>query len=270
MLLALTLITVSLSGPSRAGEHRSGPLVFAGCGSNLPIVRVLAQAFRETHPEVRIEVMSVGSTSGIWTVAGGAFPVGLVSRPLREHEKTLGLTVMPYARTALVLAAHPSVADDDITPDQLAAIYRGAEVRWRDGQPITVFTREQGASSVELLRREIQEFAGAYDTGQRSGRLKTIYQEQRMNSSVATTPYALGLSDLGALTVERLALKVLKINGVAPSPENVLSGRYPLVQTLAFVFREEALPDSAQAFLTFVRSEEGRRILLVNAYLPAE
>lgn len=60
------------------------------------------------------------------------------------------------------------------------------------------------------------------------------------------------------------------VNGTLPAPENVLSGRYTLVKTLSFVFLKDKLSVEAKAFLDFVRSKEGRKILEANGYLSVE
>ncbi|MBI2875544.1 MAG: sensor histidine kinase [Candidatus Tectomicrobia bacterium] len=41
----------------------------------------------------------------------------------------MGLTVRPYAQTAIVLGAHPTVADDGITVEDLVRIYQGTKSR---------------------------------------------------------------------------------------------------------------------------------------------
>jgi len=259
------------SGSASAGEAPSAPLVFAGSGSNLAITRVLAEAFGRVHPEIRIEVpASLGSTGGILAAVDGAIAVALVSRPLREQEKGLGLTVVPYARTAVVIGAHPSVADDGISLEDLVQIYKGTKSRWKDGREIIVLTREPGDSSIEVLERTIPGFKEAHTESHRARRWFTFYTDQEMGRALAKTPHAIGVSELGAITVERLPIKALRVNGVFPTPETVASGGYPLVKTLAFVFRKETLPTGARAFLDFVRSKQGERLLRSSGLLPAE
>jgi phosphate transport system substrate-binding protein len=250
-------------------EIRSSPLVFAGSGSNLAITRLLAEAFQRIHPEITIEIpASIGSGGGTRAAADGAITVGLISRPLKESEQKWGLTVLPYARTPVVVAANPAVADNGLTFEELVQIYRGLKNRWSDEREIVVLAREAGDSSVEVLEHEIPGFSAAFADSTRSRRWKTLYTDQEMTRMLAVTPYAVGPSDLGTITSGRSPIKVLTLEGITPTPENVRSGRYRLVKTLAFAFRRDRLPAEAQAFLDFVRGPEGAKILQASAYLP--
>ena len=266
--LLLVMVDTPLTRPARAaaGEAPAGPLVFAGSGSNLPLTRLLADAFARVRPESKIEVpASIGSAGGIRAAADGAIAVGLISRPLKDREKESGLTVLPYARTAVVIGVHPAVPDDGISFVDLVQIYKGTKSRWKDGREIIVLTREAGDSSIEVLERDIPGFKQAYAESRSVKRWATLLTDQEMNRVLARTPYAIGLSDMGAITAERLPIKVLRIDGVLPTPENVLSGRYPLVKALAFAFLKDKLPAGAKAFLDFVRSKDGEKILRANA-----
>ncbi len=246
----------------------SPPLVFAGSGTNLPITRLLVEAFSRVRPGIKIEVpASIGSLGGIRAAADGAIAIGLISRPLKAEEKGLGLTVLPYARTAVVIGAHQSVPDDGITFDDLVQIYKGTKTRWKDGPEIVVLARESGDSFIEVLGREIPGFKEVYDESQRAKRWLTLFTYQEMLAALVKTRDAIGFADLGAITAERLPIKALKVNGVPPTPETVLSGRYPLVKTLAFVFRNDRLPAAARGFMDFVRSSDGEKIVKANGYL---
>jgi phosphate transport system substrate-binding protein len=269
MVAGLAMMVGAMRCDAAATETRSGPLVFAGSGSNLAITRLLAEAFRRIRPEVTIEIpASIGSGAGIRAASDGAIAVALISRPLRESEQGLGLTVVPYARTAVVVGANPAVADDGLTFEELVQIYKGLKTRWSDEREIVVLTREAGDSSLEVLEQKIPGFSAASAESRRTRRWKTLYTDQEMTRMLAVTPYALGPSDLGTITAERSPIKVLKLEGMVPTPENVRSGRYRLVKTLAFAFRRDRLPPEAQAFVDFVRGSEGAKILQASAFVP--
>lgn len=266
---ALLAASIMLLAP-RAGAGAEGQtrLIFAGSGTNLPIVRVLAKEFQKSRPNVSIQVpASIGSTSAVRAAADGAVALGLISRPLKESEKGLALTTVDFARTPLIVGVHPSVPDDGITFAELVDIYRGEKSRWGNGRDIVVLTREPGDSSIEVLARMVPGFREVYDESQKSKRWTTLLKDLAMNETLARTPDAIGLSDLGAVTIEKHVIRPLKVNGAAPSLGNLRNGKYPLFKTLTFVYREERLAPEARLFMDFVRSGKGEKILKANGYL---
>jgi phosphate transport system substrate-binding protein len=252
-------------------ESATDALVVAGSGANLDITRRLAEEFRRIRPDIRIDVPpSIGSGGATKAVVEGAVGIGLISRELKENESRLGLTALPYARTIVVVGVHPAVVDDGLTSDELVAIYLGTKNRWRDGRDIVVLTREPGDSSIEVLGREIPGFKGAYAESQRVKRWHTLFTDQDMNRAIAGSPYAVGFSQLGDIAIEKLPIKVLKLNGVVPSLGNAQSGKYPLVKTLCFVFVKDRLRPEAKAFLDFARSKQAHAFLRAQGFLPGE
>jgi phosphate transport system substrate-binding protein len=243
-------------------------LVFAGCDSTIPLTRLLARVFMQTHPDVRIQLRTVGSTNGVALAAAGAIQIGLVSRPLRDAEGGLGLTFLPYARTAVIIGADPDTPDTTLTAADLLSFYRGTKLTWNSGREITFLTREEGDSSVASLKQAMPGFAEAYAAGSNTSHWTVLYSEPTMHEALLTLRFALGLSDLGTTTLERLPIRVLAIDGIAPTPENIANGRYPFVKTLGFVWREDTLPVSARAFVEFVQSEDGAGLLRAHGYLP--
>lgn len=267
--LVISLAVLVHAWPAMAGQTPATRLVFAGSGTNLPIVRVLAKAFQRAHPGITIDVpASIGSTSGIRAVADGAIAIGLISRPLKEKEKKLGLDVVTYARTPLIIGVHSTVAEENISYAAIIDIYRGKKKNWKDGKEIIVLTREPGDSTIDVMNNEVPGFREVYEESQKAKRWAVLLTDLEMVQFLTKTRHAIGFSDLGALTVERQRIKPLRVNGVAPTLQNAQSGKYPLVKQLLFVFHKEKLPPAAREFLAFVRSKEGSSILRSNGYLP--
>jgi phosphate transport system substrate-binding protein len=247
----------------------SQPLIAAGSGVNLGITRLLAKAFMNNQSQITIEVPgSIGTKGAIAAVADGAITFGLISRPLKDEEKSPGRVVRPYTRVPIVVGAHPTVADEEIAFHDLVDIYRGTRTRWKDGNEIIVQTREPFDSGILVLEKEIPGFREAYAESRQAKRWSVYFTDQDANRALSTTRYAIGITDLGMIATEHLNIKVLKLNGIVPSPENLLTGQYPLSRDLSFLYREGTLPEGAKAFLDFVRSEQGGNILRSNGYLP--
>lgn len=268
--IAAALLGVVSAGVPAAAQPASSAIVVAGSGSNLASARVLAGAFRRGRPDVRIEVpQSLGSGGAVKAVADGAIAIGLVSRPLRDAETATGVTLVPYARTVIVIAVHPSVGDDAIALGDLVPIYRGTKTQWRDGRDIVVLTRERDDSTIAALERQVPGFRDAYAESQRARRWTTLHTDKDMNQAIDRTSFALGLSDLGTIVTERLPVKALRVDGARASIEDAAAGRYPLVKPLGFVVRPATLAEPARAFIGFATSPEGAAVLRAAGYLPA-
>ena len=69
---------------------------------------------------------SIGTRGAIKAVVDKAIPLGLISRSLKEEEKGLGITEVPYAQVAIVIAAHPRVTDENISTGELICCTSGA------------------------------------------------------------------------------------------------------------------------------------------------
>jgi phosphate transport system substrate-binding protein len=213
---------------------------------------------------------SLGSIGGIRAAAEGAVSLGLISRPLRKSEEDLGLTVVPYARTALVIGVNAEVPVEKITSGELLDIYAGKKTLWQNGREIIVFLRDSGDCSTDLLKAAIPGFAEVYDESQRDKRWIALYTDKDMNKMIVNIPSSIGFSDTGSIVTEDLPIKILAFNGIFPSPENILRGKYPLVKTLSFVFVESKLSSASKAFIAFTRSREGKGILSNHGYFPAD
>lgn len=252
-------------------ESTDNSLIFAGSGTNLSITRILAEAFEQSNPSIKIEIPpSIGSAGGIRAIADKVITVGLASRPLKEKEKALGVRLIPYAKVAIVIGVHPTVTDDNINFVDLVNIYKGTKSSWSNGKEIIVLTREPGDSSNRVLKKIVPGFKEAFVESQKAKRWTTLFTDRQANQTLLQTPFAIGLSDMGAIVAEKLPIKALKLNGVAPTAENLLNGKYPLVKTLYFVVPEGKLPADAKAFIDFVSSSKGEKLLKANGYVPVK
>ena len=245
------------------------PLIAAGSGVNLAITRLLAEAFLKSHPGTVIQIPgSIGTRGAIKAAADDAITFGLISRPLARDELAMGFTERLYGRVPVVLAVHPGVPEAGITSRELIDIYRGTKTTWRDGRTIIVQAREKSDSGFGVLQDRLPGFRAAYQESLAANRWSVYYTDQEANQAIARTTGAIGVSDLGMIRTEGLALKALTLDGVTPGPETLAKGTYPLGRDLAFIYRETRLPEAGKAFLDFVRSDKAGRILQSHGYIP--
>ena len=261
------LILLVLFCMMTAEVKAANSLVMAGSGSNLAATQLLIDAFKKKHPEIPIAPLTnIGSTGAVQAAADGVISLGLLSRPLRESEKKLNLAVFPYARTPLVIGAHARVVDDGITFADLVNIYKGIKTTWKNGRTIVVLTREPGESSIDLLQEKVPGFREAYADSIKARRWTMVMKDELINEKLLSTPDAIGFSDMGTIVTNKLNIKPLKLNGIAPFPANVRNGTYTLYKPLAFTCRHDRLTQEVRAFIKYACSSAGHELLEKNGY----
>jgi phosphate transport system substrate-binding protein len=264
----LAAVGLAAAGPTGGRAGDGAELVIAGSGTNVLLTEALVKAFMRRHPGRPLKVLpSIGSTGGIKAVHKGKIAMGLASRPLRGLENTWGLTVRPFARTVVVFGANPSVPDDGLSTRDVTDIYSGRRSTWRDGGRIVVLAREEGDSGAEILIRHVEGFKGVLENVWRSGMWRIEFRDGDCNRSLARIKNAMGWTDLGSVRLGAYKIKTLSFNGVAPTADNLLSGKYPLYKELSFVY-QEPLADPLVEFVAFVASPEGRELINESGYIP--
>ena len=236
--------------------------LLAGSGTNLPITEKLAAAYKQ-KTGVPVEVAkSIGSDGAVKAVGDGTLTLGLLSRPLKETEKSAGIRAVPYAKVGIVFAVHPAVPENNVTFEDILAIHRGEKTLWADGKRILVLIRGMHDSSNQILFTHIPGFAEVIQDSIEKKRWLVMYHDIDMANALRTKEGSFGHTDTTELKV-RGGIKALAVNNVAPTAENMKSGRYPLVKELSFVYKGE-LPPQYKSFVDFVRSADGEAIIRDN------
>lgn len=267
--LLCLIVFFGFSCEVRAAVPTPAPIIAGGSGVNLGITKVLAEAFKAKHPKIEITVPgSIGTKGAITAIKDKAITFGLISRPLKEKEQSPDYVTEAYARTAIVLAVHPTVHDDAVTSADVVAIYKGTKTKWGDGSEIIVQSREAFDSGFMVLEERIPGFKEACDESRAAERWATYFTDQEANQALAKTPHAIGVTDLGMMVTEHLDVKPLTLDGVSPNVETITEGSYPLSRTLFLLYRPQNLSAEARAFKDFIFSREGAALLKANGYQP--
>lgn len=283
MIFALSLIILATAGCGETATGRNQnatgnpapaktkiKLLLGGSGSNLALMGKLAEKYMSGNPGVEVAIpSSIGSSGGIIKTAEGVLDIGLVSRPFKPEEEKLGLTRAPYARVAVVMAVHPEVKITGLTSEQILAIYSGKIRNWRelggDNRGISVLSREASDSTRLILNKYINGF----DAMKEVPGTVFLRTDQAMNEAIQSVPNAIGWTDLGAIRIGRLNVRPIAVDGLLPTEDMILSGKYPFIKELAFVVKGEPVGE-VKKFIDFVMSWEGKKVIIENGYLPVD
>jgi phosphate transport system substrate-binding protein len=246
--ISILLVVALASGPAFA---LSGELVIEGTGDSQGILRDLSWQFMRVHSKVAIAIPeSVGSSGGIEALRKRRIELARVARPLTKDEKREGFKAVVFARTPVVFVVHPSVSEiDNITSEQVVGIYSGKVTWWEElgGSRFKVYpvARETSDSS----RRVIEEHIPGLKDIEITPRAKTAYSTPEAVKMIKGHKNTIGY--LPMAMAHRSGLRVLKLDGVYPSVENVRNGTYPLSAPLSVVHKEKLRP-VARKFTDFL------------------
>ena len=240
----------------------SNRFIVAGSGTNLPITEQLAAAYRKQTGS-KIEVpKSIGSDGAIKAVQAGTISLGLVSRPLTEPEQASGLKTIQYARVGIAFAVHSSVNEDNVSFEDVLQMHQAKKNIWADGTRIKVLIRNVHDSSNQILFSMIPGFQRVIEESLAEKRWPVMYHDVEMSDTLRTKAGSFGHTDTASIKLFA-GIKALSLNGIAPTPDNLRSGRYPWVKDLSFLYKGE-LSDQAKKFVAYVLSPEGRTIIETN------
>lgn len=112
----------------------SGRIVLAGSTSVSPVMETLADAYKEMYPDVEIEIQQTGSGAGITSTIEGACDIGMASRAIKDEELAEGLEPTQIALDGIAVVVNNDNSVEDLTSDQIRAIFTGETTSWDDVQ----------------------------------------------------------------------------------------------------------------------------------------
>ncbi len=247
----------------------SNEVVLDGSTGMLPLAKALASAYQRQAPDRMIRTgEGLGTGARLRALADGKIQIALASHGLKAEDVQKGnLKVSDVAKGAIVFAVNASVPLAQITEAQACAIYAGTIRSWQalggPDAPIVVLTRPATEVDPEVIRAKV----GCFKDLKETDAAKVMARGGDMAKALADTPYALGMTSMTVVEQSSGKVKALPLNGIAPTPQNVKSGRYTLTRDFLFVTKGEPA-GPVKAFLDFVQSAEGDRIIQANGAVP--
>lgn len=123
-------IKVDAEAPAYEATDAEGKVVVAGSSSVAPVMEKLKEAYEAANGAVTVEVQQSDSTTGINSAAEGICDIGMASRELKEEET--GLTATVIARDGIAVIVNNSNELEDLTSEQVKAVFTGETTAWED------------------------------------------------------------------------------------------------------------------------------------------
>ena len=260
----LLVAALALSLAACGGNHAGGTVSTDGSTSMEKVIGALKETFEAENSGVEVTYNPTGSSAGITAVAEGRCDIGLSSRNLKESEKEQGLVGTVLAYDGIAVIVNPENTVEDLTVEQIAAIYTGEITNWSEVGGIDAEIVLIGRDASSGTRSGFEEIVGVEDA--------CLYrQELTSNGDVLTTvagnPGAIGYASVATV---KDTVKALKVNGVTPTNDTVKDGSYAIQRPFVLVTKEGAeLSETAKAFFDFITSGDANEVITAAGVVPA-
>jgi phosphate transport system substrate-binding protein len=256
--------------------------VLDGAEAAYPVYAAFANATYEDIANVNVrqngfEIVSFTNTiyaferlvSGEVDIFFGAQP-SLDQQQLAENAgKELVLT--PIGKEAFVFFVNEKNPVSNLTADQIKSIYSGKVKNWSQAggpdEDIRAFQRPANSGSQTIMEKFMgdtplmeplkEEIAGMGDL------IEEVANYRNYKNSIG---YSFRFFTTGMNPSEEI--KLLSINGIEPSPENIASGKYPLVVNLYAVSVKDNPKKTIQPMLEWMQGPQGQKIVKEVGYIP--
>ena len=265
LVIIAALFAVSCGGAGLPAPATQDPLagqyIVNGGGGALDNVKALADAFKAVHTGVTWQGLAdIGSPAGVNLVVSGEIDLGYISRDLTDAEKGK-VEAVPIGASGTAVAVAASNPVKSLTKDQVAKIFTGAITDWKDvggtAGKIRILIRESGASTRSAF--EAYFFDGKKPTYAPNAVEVTTYDETV--KAINSFKESIGMVTMNASTFANTSIAFATIDGVAPSRDNLNSGKYQVRRPLYLVYDPTKAKPAIKAFVEFVKGPEGQKIL---------
>ncbi|WP_066069140.1 PstS family phosphate ABC transporter substrate-binding protein [Neobacillus soli] len=263
-------------------KERSEMPILDGAEAAFPVYSAFANAAYENINKFTgegREVVSFTNTiyayerllSGEVDIYFGAEP----SKEQREMAKEQGkeLVMTPIGKEAFVFFVNHRNKVDSLTVAEIKGIYSGKVKNWSElhgnNKRIIAFQRPENSGSQTLLEKIMGETPIMKPLKEdvpegMGGIIEQVADYRNYDNSIGFSFrfFATGMK-------ANPDIKLLAINGIAPSPENIASGKYPFTASLYAITVKNNPKRTIRPFLEWMRGPQGQEIVEKIGYIKA-
>jgi phosphate transport system substrate-binding protein len=268
------------AGGSGESSKLAGSVNVDGSSTVGPIMNAVAEEFGTENPDVKPTVGISGTGGGFKKLAAGEIDIANASRPISEKEiKLLSEKGVEYIELPIAFDGLSVVTNaqndfiDDITVAELKKI-------WEPDSQVKTWDQVRPG----LPKEEIKLYGAGTDSGTfdyftlaingKEKASRSDYQasedDNTLVQGVAGDKFALGYFGYAYYEENKDKLKLLKVNGIAPSPESISDGTYqPLSRPLLIYVNKKSLDEkpSVRAMVEYVLTK-GVDVIRSVGYVP--
>lgn len=199
----------------------------------------------------------------------GAYPSKSQIENATENNTTFEYTQI--GTEAFVFFVHKNNPVTNLTTEQIKGIYSGKITNWKEvggkDEKIVAYQRNEGSGSQSMLKRfmgdtPIMDAPSELVNDFMSGIIEKVSDYRSTTASIGFSfrYYVEGI-------IKNPDIKMISIDGVEPTVENIKNEKYPITTGLFAVTYEGNENENVQRLLDWVLSEEGQEIIEKTGYV---
>ena len=121
---------IKVSDNAFASSGASGKVVVAGSSSVSPVMEKLIEAYKSVNPNVKIELQTSDSTTGVANAINGTCDIGMASRNLKASEIEKGVKQVTIAIDGIAVIVNKANPNSNLSKAQVEKIFTGNTKKW--------------------------------------------------------------------------------------------------------------------------------------------
>ncbi|MEZ9926385.1 PstS family phosphate ABC transporter substrate-binding protein [Vibrio breoganii] len=273
----------------KAIQGISGNLTSVGSDSLAGIITAWAEEFSALYPSVNVQVQASGSSTAVPALTEGTAQFGPMSREMQPSEIAAFEREYGYAPTELVVAldalgvfVHQDNPIQGLNFVQLDAIFSTTYFcgtnRYIDTWSDLGVLQPWGKLKIQKYgRNPVSGTHGVFKSkvlcgGDFDSSVNELLGATSVVQGVASSVSSIGYSGVASKAVGTRLLPIAEYddNYTLPTPENIISGKYPLSRQLCIYVNKQpnkALPRSQRELIRFIYSKQGQQAVSREGYI---
>ena len=261
-MLTTTLLASTLFAESTENKKGASELKMYACGvTRIAFMKELNDAFAKKF-SIKIPMNKKGGD--LFVISGVQKKKADIGSGCREPQQDIEIEKKIWSTQvawgALSFIVHPKNKLDNISKDNIKKVLTGKITNWKElggvDKPINLIVRESKQSGIGLTARELlfknknQKFYEKATKAKSSGFVR---------ESVEKDEYAFAIDNVISSSRDK-KIKLLKVDGIEATKENILAKKYDMRQAL-YLYLSEKPTDLSKKYVDFALSEEGQEII---------
>ena len=254
--------------------------ILDGAAAVFPVYSAFVNAVYPESVELYDDVFQYHNTVGGYSLLAekqidiffGAYP----SKEQREYAEKCGtqFKYIPIGSEAFVFFVNKNNPIDNLTTEQIKGIYSGEITNWKEvggkNEPIVAFQRNEGSGSQSMLKRFMGDTPIMTPPTEQVNDFMVGIIDQVANYKNKSNSIGFSFRYYVEGIIQNPDIKIISIDGIEPTVENIKNNIYPITTNLYAVTYEQNKNENVDKLIEWVLSDEGQYIIEETGYVGIE